>query len=295
MSKSHQFDHEPYLVAPSTSVDLSRFPTRAGDELEGKSEGKDALKDDVERLSDAQRVLWASQERAVLIIFQALDAAGKDGTIRHVMSGVNPQGVSVHGFRAPNEEELLHHFLWRPVRYLPGKGRIAIFNRSYYEEVLIVRVHPHFLDKQHLPPLRPHEDLWQRRFEEINNFERMLVRNGTEIIKFYLHLSRDEQRERFLDRIREPDKNWKFSEADVREREYWDDYRKAYEDMLSHTSTAEAPWHIIPADDKWFMRALVADIVSTRINALDLKPPVLPPEERKKLKEAEKRLLAEGK
>lgn len=293
MAKPHHFDHSPYRVPPTSQVDLSVYPTRAGDELSGKSEGKEALKDDVEALSDAQRLLWASQERAVLIIFQALDAAGKDGTIRHVMSGVNPQGVSVHGFKAPNEEELLHHFLWRPVRYLPGKGRIAIFNRSYYEEVLIVRVHPEFLEKQHLPELMPHEDRWLRRFEEINNFEQMLVRNGTEIIKFYLHLSRDEQRDRFLDRIQEPDKNWKFSDADVREREFWDDYRESYEAMLTHTSTAEAPWYIIPADNKWFMRALVADIIATRIDDLNLKPPQLPSEEMKKLKAAEKRLRAE--
>lgn len=293
MTSPHRIDHSPYLVPPGSLVRLSDFSTDAGDEFKNKSDAKKALEEDVSALSEMQRLLWASGQYAMLIIFQALDAAGKDGTIRHVMSGVNPQGCEVTGFKAPTEEELRHHFLWRPAQHLPGKGRIGIFNRSYYEEVLIVRVHPEFLEPQKLPPLPDGEDRWQSRFEDINHFEHLLVRNGTCVLKFFLHLSKAEQKRRFLDRLDEPDKNWKFNAADVRERRFWDDYMRVYEDMLSHTSTTWAPWYVVPADEKWFSRALVADVISTKISELNMSYPEVSDEDRKKLKEARKELEAE--
>jgi len=293
MAKSHRIHHTPYRVVPGTRVQLSEFSTKAGDEFKKKSQARQALEEDVTALAEMQRLLWASGEFSMLIILQAMDAAGKDGTIRHVMSGVNPQGCSVTSFKAPTEEELGHHFLWRPTRYLPAKGRIGIFNRSYYEEVLIVRVHPEFLEPQRLPKLPPGGDLWRTRFDDINHFEHSLVRNGTSVIKFYLHLSKDEQKRRFLDRLNEPDKHWKFNEADVHERSFWGDYQHAYEDMLSETSTAWAPWHIVPADDKWFARALVADVIATKISELDMQYPTVSDEDREKLAGARKELEGE--
>jgi len=293
MPKPHQFDHASFIVTPGRSIDLDTISTEADDEFK-KSEAKRALAQDIDALSDAQRLLWADGSRAVLIILQALDAAGKDGTIRHVMSGVNPQGVSVHGFKAPNDEEVLHHFLWRPTRFLPPKGEIALFNRSYYEEVLIVRVHPEFLERQRLPEEPNGDALWQARFTAINAFEDELVRSGTMVLKFYLHLSKDEQKRRFLDRIDEPDKNWKFNEADVRERGYWNDYRRAYHDVFRHTSTEAAPWYVIPADDKWYARAVVADIIAARIESLDLQPPSVSEARRAELLRAREGLMKEG-
>ncbi len=294
MPKPHQFDQASFLIQPGGDVDLDKISTEADDDFK-KSEAKRALAQDIEALSDAQRLLWADGSRAVLIILQALDAAGKDGTIRHVMSGVNPQGVSVHGFKAPNDEEVLHHFLWRPTRFLPPKGEIALFNRSYYEEVLIVRVHPEFLERQRLPAEPSGEKLWQSRFAAINAFEDQLVRSGTMVLKFYLHLSKDEQKRRFLDRIDEPDKNWKFNEADVRERGFWDQYRNAYHEVFRHTSTEAAPWYVIPADDKWYARAVVADIIAARIESLDLQPPSVSEARRAELRRAREGLLNEGK
>ena len=293
MASHKHLDHGPYTVKPGSSVSLSRFSTEAGPEFAKKSEARKALKEDVSRLAEAQRILWANEEYSVLIIFQAMDAAGKDGTIRHVMSGVNPQGCSVHSFKAPTEQELRHHFLWRPTQHLPGRGRIGIFNRSYYEEVLVVRVHPEFLKAQRLPQLDKDEDLWQLRFETINDYEKGLHRNGTQIIKFFLHLSKDEQKERFLERIDDSAKNWKFTNADLRERGYWDQYQLAYEQMLSHTSTSWAPWYVVPADQKWFARALVADIVAERIESLKLKPPTVSKAHLKELKEAREALESE--
>lgn len=294
MPKPHQFDHASFIVKPGSDVDLDKISSDADDDFK-KSEAKRALAQDIEALSDAQRFLWADGSRAVLIILQALDAAGKDGTIRHVMSGVNPQGVSVHGFKAPNDEEVLHHFLWRPTRYLPPKGEIALFNRSYYEEALIVRVHPAFLERQRLPEEPSGDALWKSRFNAINAFEDQLVRSGTMVLKFYLHLSRDEQKRRFLDRIDEPDKNWKFNEADVRERGFWDQYRHAYHEVFRHTSTEAAPWYVIPADDKWYARAVVADIIAARIESLDLQPPSVSEARRAELLRAREGLLNEGK
>jgi PPK2 family polyphosphate:nucleotide phosphotransferase len=293
MSSHKHLDHGPYTVGPGSNVTLTHFSTEAGPEFAKKSEARKALKEDVSRLAEAQRILWANEEYSVLIIFQAMDAAGKDGTIRHVMSGVNPQGCSVQSFKAPTEQELRHHFLWRPTQDLPGRGRIGIFNRSYYEEVLVVRVHPEFLKAQRLPQLDKNEDLWQLRFETINDYEKGLHRNGTQIIKFFLHLSKDEQKERFLERIDDPAKNWKFTNADLRERGYWDQYQSAYEQMLSHTSTSWAPWHVVPADQKWFARALVADIVAERIESLKLKPPTVSKAHLKELKEAREALESE--
>lgn len=294
---SHRFDHSPFLVPPGEKISLADYDSRFSAGLDSKSEGKKVLKEDIERLAEKQSLLWASGERAVLIIFQALDAAGKDGSIKHVMSGVNPQGVDVTSFKAPNDEERQHHFLWRPMQHLPARGRIAIFNRSYYEEVLVVRVHPSFLEKQFVPVRKkklPSEAFWQSRFDDINQFEALLAANDTTVIKFFLNVSKDEQKERFLERLDNPEKNWKFSSADLRERGYWDQYRESYEEMLSATSTEEAPWYVIPADRKWFARAAIADIITSRIAELNLQPPTVSDEQRADLVEARKQLEAEG-
>jgi PPK2 family polyphosphate:nucleotide phosphotransferase len=278
MANNHRLDHAPFLVSPGARIRLKDYDPAFTAGFRDKHAAEDALLEDVSRLKAAQDVLWASKEFAIIIILQALDAAGKDGTIEHVMSGVNPQGVIVQSFKAPSEEERTRHFLWRPMRALPACGAIAIFNRSYYEEVLVVRVHPEFLEKQWLP----HEmrekglnELWQSRFREINEFERALSGQNVVFLKFFLNVSREEQKKRFLKRLDDPEKNWKFSAADVRERNFWNDYQLAYEEMLGATSTAHAPWHIIPADKKWFTRACVADIIATRIESLGLAYPKL--------------------
>ncbi|MCH7225411.1 polyphosphate kinase 2 family protein [Haloferula sp. A504] len=294
--QTHRLDHKPFLANPGGKFRLTDHDPRYSAGLKSKKEGKKALADDIDALSDAQRRLWADGRHSVLIILQAMDAAGKDGTIRHVMSGVNPQGVAVHGFKAPNEEERQHHFLWRPTRFLPRKGSIAIFNRSYYEETLVVRVHPEFLEKQFLSARRrqlPLPELWRERYEDINAYEKALVHNDTLVLKFFLNVSKDEQRERFLDRLNEPDKHWKFSAADLSERGYWDDYQQAYQDMIAATSTEHAPWYVIPADRKWFARAAVADIIAERISRLDLRTPEVSEEDRKQLAQAREVLLNE--
>jgi PPK2 family polyphosphate:nucleotide phosphotransferase len=229
----------------------------------------------------------------LLIIFQALDASGKDSTIKHVMSGVDPQGCQVFSFKAPSAEELDHDYLWRSAKSLPERGRIGIFNRSYYEEVLVVRVHPEILSAQQLPPEARHENIWQHRFEEINDFERYLKRNGIAVLKFFLHISKEKQRERFLKRINTPEKNWKFSLNDVKERSFWDDYMAAYEDMFNHTSTENAPWYIIPADKKWFMRTAVADVIITKLESLNLSYPTISEEHRQNLLKAKELLEQE--
>ena len=278
MADNHRLDHTPFLVSPGTRVRLKDFDPAFTAGFRDKRAAKESLLEDVSHLAAAQDVLWASKQYAVIIIIQALDAAGKDGTIEHVMSGVNPQGVIVHSFKAPSEEERMRHFLWRPARVLPACGTIAIFNRSYYEEVLIVRVHPEFLEKQWLPQQvlgQDVDELWPLRYQEINEFERALSSRHVIFLKFFLNVSRDEQRKRFLKRLDDPEKNWKFSANDVRERRFWNDYQLAYEEMLSATSTAHAPWHIIPADKKWFTRACVADIISSRIESLGLTYPKL--------------------
>ena len=233
------------------------------------------LKLGIESLSKLQNVLYAQNTYGVLIIFQAMDAAGKDSTIKHVMSGINPQGCQVYNFKTPTAEDLDHDYLWRYSRFLPERGRIGIFNRSYYEEVLIARVRPEILANQQLPALPKGERLWQQRFAEINQFEKYLTNNGIVILKFFLNISKAEQKKRFLKRIDTPEKNWKFSLSDVEDRKLWDHYQTAYEEVFNHTSTAEAPWYIIPADRKWYTRSIVADIIDRRLLALDLKYPTV--------------------
>lgn len=296
MSKSHRLDHQKFLVPPGKKIRLTEFDPAYTAGFEDKAAAKAALLEDVSELAQMQDVFWAAKRYAMIIVFQALDAAGKDSTLKHVMSGVNPQGVNVYSFRAPSEEERLHHFLWRPMRVIPPAGKLAIFNRSYYEEVLVVRVHPEFLNSQPLVPDRRKKhlpELWQSRYDEINTFEKLLAEENTLVLKFFLNVSRDEQRRRFLARLEDPEKNWKFSVADVRERAYWDDYQKAYQDMLGATSTEIAPWYIIPADKKWFMRACVADIISARLRDLHLEYPHVSDREAGPLAEAKQTLEAE--
>ena len=229
----------------------------------------------VERLSTLQEKLYAQDSHALLLIFQAMDAAGKDGTIKHVLSGVNPQGCHVTSFKAPSTEELDHDFLWRANKALPERGRIGIFNRSYYEEVLVVRVHPEFLTKQKLPETCVGKNVWKHRFEDINAYERYLTRNGVSILKFFLHVSKKEQKKRLLERLNDPEKYWKFSAADVAERERWDDYMEAYEDMIRETASEDAPWFVVPADNKWFTRLVVSAAINAKLASLDLAfPPV---------------------
>lgn len=296
MSVSHRFNHEPFLVTPGKKFRLKDHDPGATNGIKDKAEAKKSLLEDVSLLADAQDLLWATKQYSLIIIFQAMDAAGKDSTIEHVMSGVNPQGVSVYSFKAPNEEERLHHFLWRPTRVLPERGRIAIFNRSYYEEVLVVRVHPQFLDSQWIAPdLRGRnlDKIWETRFEEINEFEKVYSHQNTVVLKFFLNVSRKEQKKRFLERLDNPEKNWKFAAADVAERAHWDEYMLAYEEMLNATSTKHAPWYVIPADKKWFMRAAVADIIAARIAELKLTTPQIGDKDRTALAAARQQLMAE--
>ncbi|MGE0565625.1 MAG: polyphosphate kinase 2 family protein [Pseudolabrys sp.] len=258
-----------------------------------KKEAKDMLEEGVKRLSHLQEKLYADDRHSLLLVFQAMDAAGKDGAIKHVMSGINPQGCQVFSFKAPSPEELDHDFLWRVAKRLPERGRIGIFNRSHYEEVLVVRVHPEFLDKQKLPPTLDRKTIWQDRFNSIRGFERHVARSGTCVLKFFLNVSRDEQRKRFLDRLEEPEKHWKFSTGDVAERALWDKYMAAYEDMIRETSTPEAPWFVVPADNKWFTRLVVAAAVVDAMEKLDLKFPTVDAAARKQMEGIRKALLAE--
>jgi PPK2 family polyphosphate:nucleotide phosphotransferase len=250
---------------------------------EDKKESRDILQKGIVLLREFQEKLYAQDRWGVLLIFQAMDAAGKDGAIKHVMSGINPQGCQVYAFKSPSVEELDHDFLWRTSRCLPERGRIGIFNRSYYEEVLVARVHRELLDKQRLPATLMTKQIWQERFEDITAFERYLTRNGIIIRKFFLHVSKEEQKKRFLSRLEEPEKNWKFSLADVRERQYWDDYMAAYEDMIRHTATDYAPWYVVPADNKWFTRLVVAAAIIDALHALHLEFPTIDAEKRQEL------------
>jgi len=261
------------------------------DEL--KERARELVRANLDELAEAQERLYANDVYAVLVVFQAMDAAGKDGMIKHVMSGLNPQGCQVFAFKAPSAEDLDHDFLWRCVKALPERGRIGIFNRSYYEEVLVVRVHPEILARQKLPPGKRGKRFWEDRYESINDLERHLVNNGTVILKFFLHVSKDEQRRRFLERIEDPEKHWKFAAQDVAERDHWDAYMEAYEDAIRATSTAWAPWYVIPSDHKWVARALVADVLTTTIKDLGLALPAPTPEQKKALAEAKRRLMAE--
>lgn len=261
---------------------------------EQKREAKELLARGVEWLSEAQGMLYAQDRWSVLLIFQAMDAAGKDGTIKHVLSGVNPQGCDVHAFKAPSSEELDHDYLWRCSRRLPERGRLGIFNRSYYEETLVVRVHPELLAKEKLPSCLLGKKLWQHRFEDIRHFERYLARNGIVVRKFFLHLSKKEQKRRFLERLKNPAKHWKFSSADARERERWRDYMEAYEDTIRQTATEEAPWYVVPADNKWFTRLVVSSVVIETLASLDLKYPEVDSARRKELAAARAALEKRG-
>ena len=251
------------------------------------------LQHSVQLLSEFQEKLYAQDRWALLLVFQAMDAAGKDGTIKHVMSGVNPQGCEVTSFKQPSTLELDHDFLWRATRALPERGRIGIFNRSYYEEMLVVRVHPEFLAAEKLPPKRITKDIWEERFADVRAYESYLGRNGVIVRKFFLHVSKAEQRRRFLERLNEPKKNWKFSAADVKERQHWDEYMDAYEDMIRHTATKDAPWHVVPADNKWFTRLVVASAIIETLQSLDLHFPKVGREKLKELAAAKRSLMSE--
>lgn len=288
-------------VTPGKKVSLNRFETGWAQDDELKKVGKDAIKDRAAELleanrialAEAQELLWASNRYSVLIVLQGMDTSGKDGTIKHVMSGVNPQGCRVTSFKVPTSEETDHTFLWRYTRALPARGEIGIFNRSYYEDVLVVKVHPEILEHQQLPPGKRGDKFWNARYEDINAFEHHLMQNGTLILKFFLHISKDEQKRRLLERLENNEKYWKFALSDLAERRYWDDYQKAYEKMFGKTSTDTAPWYIIPADFKWVARTLIADIITTKIRTLDLHFPEVSAEGLKDLEKAREALNSE--
>ena len=286
------FDYDALWIRQGQQVNLDKCPTLIDPIYRSKKEYKDMLADQVAQLSKLQQVHYADNRYAVLLIFQAMDAAGKDGIIRHVMSGVNPQGCQVFSFKHPSAQELDHDFLWRSNRCLPQRGQIGIFNRSYYEEVLIVRVHPEILIVQGIPNDN-NGKVWDLRYQSIVDMENHLYRNGTRIVKFFLHLSKEEQRKRFLDRIDAPAKNWKFSVADIEERKYWKQYMRAYEACLSATSSKHAPWYVVPADDKQNARLIVSQIIFQTLSALNLAYPEAPPERHKELTDIRKRLMAD--
>jgi len=282
-----------FRVDAGDKIDLDKWPTKVDPDYKSKGQYKKLLKEHVAQLSAQQQLHYASNRHAVLLIFQAMDAAGKDGAIKHVMSGVNPQGCQVFSFKHPSAAELEHDFLWRTSRDLPERGRIGIFNRSYYEEVLIIRVHPELLAGESLvDPPGDDREFWRQRYRSITNLERHLHANGTRIVKFFLHLSKEEQRKRFLARIDEPEKNWKFSLADIAERKFWDDYRKAYEECLGATSTSEAPWYVVPADDKENARLIVSQIVLDMFEGLDMSYPKTTAKRREELQSIREQLVA---
>ena len=286
-----KIDSKDYRVREGEAVDLKKWPTKTDSVYKSKEDYKSLLEDHVAKLNTMQQAQYASNRYAVLAILQGMDASGKDGAVRHVMSGVNPQGCRVYSFKQPTEAELAHDFLWRTSQHLPERGRIAIFNRSYYEEVLVVRVHPDILEREAIPGAGRHDGkIWRERYRSINDFEKHLVDNGTCIVKIFLHLSKGEQRKRFLERIDVPKKNWKFSDADVKEREFWDDYRNAYEECLGATSTSEAPWYVVPADDKENARLIVSQIVLDAFEKLDLSYPKTSPERARELQAIRKEL-----
>jgi len=270
-------------IDPDNTLDFTK---------EDKPKSKEALANGVMALAELQDKLYAQDKWAVLLIFQAMDAAGKDGAIKHVMSGINPQGCQVFSFKSPSAEDLDHDYLWRCMKCLPNRGHIGIFNRSYYEEVLVVRVHPEFLAKAKLPPKLIGKNIWQERYEDISNFERYLGRNGIIVRKFFLHVSKKEQKQRFLDRIEDAQKNWKFSSNDANERDYWDDYMTAYEEMIQETSTKHSPWYVVPANNKWFTRVVVAAAVIEALASLDLAYPEVDQSKLKELAAAKKKLLS---
>ena len=282
---------EPFCVTQGAKFRLKDVDPEATGGLKSKAEAEEWLQKGVALLSEFQEKLYADDHQALLLIFQGMDGAGKDGAIKHVMSGVNPQGVQVYSFKAPSAEELDHDFLWRTTQCLPERGRIGIFNRSYYEETLIVRVHPELLAKQRIPPALVTKSIWKERFEDINALERYLTRNGIAVLKFFLHISKEEQRKRFLKRLDDREKHWKFSPGDVHERQYWNAYMEAFEDMIRHTATPDAPWYVIPAGNKWFARMTVAAAIVDTLEELKLSIPIVTAAERKALA-AQRALLA---
>ena len=283
---------DDFRVPEGKKLHLGKWPTKVKRFYKSKDEYQDMLKAHIGRMDALQQLLYASNQRAVLLIFQAMDAAGKDGMVRHVMSGVNPQGCQVFSFKHPSPAELAHDFLWRTARDLPERGKIGIFNRSYYEEVLIVRVHPEILRGENLPG--PDKHVWNRRFRSIRDFERHLDDDGTTIVKFFLHLSKEEQRKRFIARIDEPDKNWKFEASDIEERQYWKDYMRAYQEALAATSTKHAPWYIVPADDKQNARLIVSQVILDTLEGLKMRYPPTSPERRRELQAIRRRLTKEA-
>ncbi len=283
---------KPFRITDGKAFKLKNIDPEdtLGLKSEDKPKAQEALKNGIELLAELQDKLYAQDRWSVLLIFQAMDAAGKDGAIKHVMSGINPQGCQVFSFKAPTSEDLDHDFMWRCMKRLPERGRIGIFNRSYYEETLVVRVHKEILNKQKLPEKLVTKHIWDERFQDIRNFEKYLTRNGVIVRKFFLHISKEEQKKRFLERIDNPDKNWKFSSADAKERGYWDDYMRAYEDMIRNTATKDSPWYVVPADNKWFTRLVVAAAVIDTLASLDLKYPEVGEEKLKELAEAKSSL-----
>jgi PPK2 family polyphosphate:nucleotide phosphotransferase len=285
LSKTFRVDHGKHFR-------LKNFDPADTGHLHSKENAADAVQQGIVRMAELQDKLYAQDRWAMLLIFQAMDAAGKDGIIKHVMSGVNPLGCDVYSFKTPSSQELQHDFLWRTTCVLPERGHIGIFNRSYYEEVLVVRVHPEILKNEKTPPSLAGKDIWEQRFEDICTFERHMARSGTVIRKFFLHLSKKEQKARFLARLDEPEKNWKFSAADIHERKYWDEYQKAYEDMIANTATKLAPWYVVPADNKWFTRLVVSTVIVETLESLDLAYPKVDGAKKKELDAAKKILLA---
>jgi len=284
---------KPFCVSDGKKFSLKNHDPASTKGIASKKTGEALLRRGVEWLAAEQSKLYAQDRWSLLLIFQAMDAAGKDGAIRHVMSGINPQGCQVYSFKAPSAEDLDHDFLWRTNRCLPERGRIGIFNRSYYEEVLVVRVHPEFLARQRIPPALVTKDIWRQRFTAINATEEYLAQEGVVIRKFFLHVSKEEQKQRFLQRLTDPDRNWKFSNADLHERKYWDEYMEAYEDAIRHTATKHAPWYVIPADHKWFTRVIVAGVIADALNDLKLAFPKVSTDKRKELEAVRQGLLDE--
>lgn len=286
--------YQNFRVAEGKKVSLKKFKTDFTGSYKDKTEATADLRKNIERLAELQDILYAQNIHALLIVFQAMDAAGKDGAIKHVMSGINPQGCQVTSFKTPSAEDLDHDYLWRSMKELPERGKIGIFNRSYYEEVLVVRVHPEILQRQQLTDkAKTDKNIWKKRLEDIRNFETYLTNNSVHVLKFFLHVSKEEQKQRFLDRINESEKNWKFSAQDAKERAFFDDYMKYYEEAMEATSTEDAPWYVIPADKKWFTRVAVSEIIAQKLESLRLHYPKVSPEQMKSLQEAKKILESE--
>jgi PPK2 family polyphosphate:nucleotide phosphotransferase len=282
---------KPYRIDHGKNFRLKDFDSAATTHIHSKAQAEKLLAQSIVEMSELQDKLYAQDRWGILLIFQAMDAAGKDGAIKHVMSGVNPQGCQVYSFKAPSAEDLDHDYLWRTSKVLPERGRIGIFNRSYYEEVLVVRVHSQILKNERLPDSLIGKDIWQNRFEDITNFERYLSHNGIAVRKFFLNVSRKEQKRRFLERLDQPEKNWKFSAADIAERQCWEDYMQAYEEMIAATSTKQAPWYVVPADNKWYTRLVVAAAIVDTLKGLKLAYPTVNAEKRKQLAAAKRELL----